>query len=526
VGNVWLGLTVGCARCHNHKYDPITQKEFYQLTAFFNSDDEVNIEAPLPGEMGPYLNALPEYQKKRREILAQYPVAELQPEWERKTLDASVNPAADLLWVLAWKRLAWLSDANLQDVLRLEPSRRSRRQGDRLTDHFIRHYSGVVSPERAKEIKFDDLAKKLAELADQYPSLSEAQAVARRATPRRTTILGRGDFRSPGQPVEPGTPAFLPALGAAASPTRLDLARWIVSRENPLTARVTVNRIWQELFGKGLVETSEDFGTRGERPSHPELLDWLASEFAGSGWDRKHVVRLLVTSAAYRQSSADRPDLAARDRANRLIARQTRLRVPAELVRDVTLSASGLLNAAVGGRSVLPPLPAGMAELGHFLSWKETSGADRYRRGLYTLYKRVATYPQMAAFDAPDRTQTCSRRDRSITPLQALNLLNDPVFLEAAQGLAARVLRERPGTLPEQVEYAFRLCLARKPATGEVDRLVRYYGTQRQILDREPKARASLFAAQELEGIGQADAAAWVGLASVLLNLDEFITRE
>ena len=524
VGTVWLGLTVGCARCHNHKYDPISQKEFYQLFAFFNSDDEVNIEAPLPGEMGPYLARYPEYQKKRRELIAQYRVAELMPDWERRTLEAADNPEADLLWILSWKRLAWLSDG-LQAVLRLEPARRTRRQQDLLTDHFITYYGALVSPERAKELNFGELAKKLAALAGEYPGLSEAQTIAARAHPRSTRILVRGDFRNPGAPVEPGTPAILHPLASGEKPTRLALARWLVSKENPLTARVTVNRMWQELFGRGLVETSEDFGARGERPSHPELLDWLATEFM-DGWDSKHIQRLIVTSATYRQRSRVRPDLATRDPQNRLLARQSRLRLPAELVRDVTLAASGLLNTTVGGRSVSPSMPTGMADLGHYLSWKASTGQDLYRRGLYTLFKRVAQYPQLAVFDAPDRQQSCSRRDRSTTPLQALNLLNDPVFLEAAQGLAARTLRESSGDSRERIAYAFRLCLGRPPAPAEADRLARYFENQAAILAREPTARARLFPAQGVEGTSQADDAAWVALSSVLLNLDEFITRE
>ena len=524
VGTVWLGLTVGCARCHDHKFDPITQKEFYQLFAFFNGDDEVNIEAPLPGEMGPYLARYPEYQKKRQELIAQYPVATVQPEWERHTLEASENPEADLLWILSWKRLAWLGEG-LQDVLRLPPERRSRRQADELTDHFLKSYGNIVSKERSEELKFGELSKKLAALAEEYPGLSLAQSVRRREPARRSHVLIRGDFRNPGIPVEPGTLASLHPANGGPPKDRLALARWLVARENPLTGRVTMNRFWQELFGHGLVETSEDFGTRGERPSHPELLDWLATEFT-DGWDMKRMIRLMVTSSAYRQASRERPDLQTRDPQNRLIARQSRLRLPAELVRDATLTASGLLNPAVGGRSVLPPLPEGMSELGHYLTWKESSGSDRYRRGVYTLYKRVALYPQMQTFDAPDRQQSCTRRDRSISPLQALTLLNDPVFLDAARGLAARVLRERDGGRRDRIEYAFRLCLARRPTSAELDRLERYYEEQAGIFKSEPESQARLFPAMGLEGVSDTQPAVWVTLASLLLNLDEFITRE
>ena len=284
--------------------------------------------------------------------------------------------------------------------------------------------------------------------------------------------------------------------------------------------------MWQELFGRGLVATSEDFGSRGEAATHPELLDWLATEFMVTGWDMKRMHKLIVSSAAYRQSAGARKELQATDPYNRLLARQTRLRLPAELIRDATLAASDLLNTAIGGKSVLPPLPSGMADLGHYISWHESEGRDRYRRGLYTLRKRVVPYPQFMAFDAPDALETCSRRERSITPLQALNLLNDPVFFEAAQALAARVLREEPGPLSDRINYAFRLCLARGPRAGERDRLARYFQQELEMIDQDPKSTEALFPAQGVGGIDPREAAAWVGLSSILLNLDEFITRE
>jgi hypothetical protein len=524
VGAVWLGLTVGCARCHDHKYDPITQKEFYQLYAFFNTEVEVDIEAPLPGEIGAYLRGAPEYRKQRGELMALYNAVELQREWEKKLLDAADNRSPELPPLVAWRSLGFTLGG--QESLRKPPDRRTLRQEDRVTQHFLSTYQNVFAPERAKGLKLDELKKKLSELAARYPPLSEAQTIAHNPAPPTTHILVRGDYRRPGIEVRPGTPAALHPLPADPRPSRLALARWLVSRDNPLTARVAVNRMWQELFGRGLVATSEDFGTRGEAPTHPELLDWLATEFMDGGWNVKRLHTLIVTSAAYRQSSAARKDLEATDPYNRLLARQARLRLPTELVRDATLAASGLLNTAVGGKSVLPPLPSGMAELGHYItSWKESSGRDRYRRGLYTLRKRVAQYPQFMAFDAPGALQTCSRRERSITPLQALNLLNDPVFFEAAQGLAARVLREKPGTVADRIRYAFRLCLARDARPSEVDRLARYYREELAGLERDPRSVATLFPAG-LDGIEPREAAAWAGLGSILLNLDEFITRE
>jgi hypothetical protein len=253
----------------------------------------------------------------------------------------------------------------------------------------------------------------------------------------------------------------------------------------------------------------------------------MAAEFVSSGWNVKQMHKRIVSSATYRQSSRMRKELQSVDPNNKLLARQARLRLPAELIRDVTLAASGLLNPTIGGKSVCPPLPAGMADLGHFLrGWQESQGADRYRRGLYTQYKRVVLYPQFLSFDAPDAQQACSRRERSTTPLQALNLLNDPVFVEAAQALAARTLRERTGSVGDRLEYAFRLCLARAPKPEEKERLLASFRQQNEILERDPKAKQALFAAKTVEGVEGTEIAGWVGLSSILLNLDEFITRE
>jgi hypothetical protein len=327
--------------------------------------------------------------------------------------------------------------------------------------------------------------------------------------------------------VLPGTLAILHPIPPDAKPNRLTLAKWLVDRRNPLTARVTVNRFWQEYFGQGLVRTAEDYGTQGDRPSHPELLDWLAAEFMESGWSAKHMHRLIVTSAVYRQSSDVRPELMARDPNNALLARQARLRLPAELIRDNALAVSGLLNPAIGGKSVRPPQPKGVAELSYSgsVKWEESTGPDRYRRGLYTLFQRTVPYPQLVNFDGPDATVTCVRRQRSNTPLQALNLLNDPVFHEAAQALAVRVLREVPEPLDRRLDYGFRLCLARYPTPRERERLASYYIRQMELLQAEPESIAQL-APNLLPGIPPVETATWAALGRVLLNLDEFITRE
>jgi hypothetical protein len=345
--------------------------------------------------------------------------------------------------------------------------------------------------------------------------------------PPKTYIHMRGDWQDHGPEVQPATPAFLPPLPPGEKPTRLALARWLISRDNPLTARVTVNRFWQEIFGRGLVRTSEDFGTVGEKPSHPELLDWLAVEFMDSGWDMKHMIRLMVTSATYRQSSKTRPELTTRDPENVLLARQSRLRLPAELVRDEALAASGLLNTAVGGKSVRPPQPVGVAELSYNKSgkWTESTGPDRYRRGLYIHFQRTAPYPQLINFDAPNGNLSCSRRQRSDTPLQALNLLDDVVFFEAAQALAYRLVREAPHDFRGRLNYAYELALARPPAASETERLARYFDKEVTSFNRDPKDATTIFPTP-VEGVNPAEAAAWVGVSRVLLNLDEFITRE
>jgi hypothetical protein len=284
--------------------------------------------------------------------------------------------------------------------------------------------------------------------------------------------------------------------------------------------------MWQEFFGRGLEETSGDFGSRADPPSHPELLDWLAVEFMASNWNVKKMHKLIVESATYRQSSQAPKELLFRDPNNRLLARQTPLRLSAELVRDAALAASGLLDNSVGGKSIRPPMPGGGYTKTNLATWKESEGPERYRRGVYIWFQRTSYYPQLMNFDAPDSLQACTRRERSTTPLQALNLLNDPVFVEAAQALAARVLRESESTsLSARIDYAFRVCLARPPRPAEIDRLTQYYFQQKELLAADQSSADLLFPVKDLDGVDPHEAAAWVGLSSVLLNLDEFIVR-
>jgi len=527
LGAVWLGLTVGCARCHDHKYDPITQRDFYQLFAFFNTAIERNIEDPLPDELGVFLQRRMEYDSKKKALLAEFKVRELQEGWEKLALEAAAHPGVDPVMDAVWKNLGLLFDG-CQETMTLNPSQRTRKQQDVLTDAFVFFFRQSFGKQKHEARRMGDFSARWTKLREEYPGLTEVQTLAENPDPPRTHILIRGDFRQPGLEVQPNTPAFLGPPPDDPKLTRLSLARWLVSKDNPLTARIWVNRHWQELFGSGLVVTSADFGMRTESPSHPDLLDWLATEFIDTGWNMKKIHKMIVESATYRQSSTARADLRPPDPYNRLLARQSRLRLSAESIRDVVLAASGLLNRNIGGRSVCPPQPPGVSDLAFGFGpakWTESTGSDRYRRGLYIRFLRTAPYPQLVTFDAPDSMVSCSRRDRSTTPLQALNLMNDPVFFEAAQVLAARILREERGSLARRIDYAFLLCLAREPRPPERDEVMRHYRRLTEILQNSPELVETLFPAKDLQDIDPAEAAVWVGVSRLLLNLEELITR-
>ena len=530
IGSAWLGLTVACAQCHDHKYDPISQKDFYSLYSFFENMQEVDTEAPLAGEIGPWLQKRDEYRGKRKALIDQYKVPELQAAWEKEMLRASAKPGERTDWDLAWDCLLKLTEggADGERIMRIPLEKRTEREADTLTTHFIRNYHFAVGQKVWKEHKLDELDKKLKELSASYPQLSEVMTVADFPRTRPSHLRVRGDYRTDGIEVPVATPAVLPELNAKGAPTRLDLARWMVRKDNPLTARVTVNWVWQEIFGLGIVRTSDDFGTRGDAPSHPELLDWMSARFMDEGWSMKRLIRTIVTSSVYRQSSKVRPELQTTDPDNALLARQSRLRLPAELIRDEALFAGGLLTMEVGGRSVKPPQPAGVAAMAYGArgddSWAESKGADRYRRGLYIHFQRATPYPLLMNFDAPKAVVTLCRRERSNTSLQALNLLNDPVFIEAATALAYRTLTEAPGT-DERIKLLFEHALNRPPSLGEAERFRKGLATFTAKYAADAKLTRDL-APAELPGITRTEAAAWVNLATVLLNLDEFITKE
>ncbi|MBI3466993.1 MAG: DUF1549 domain-containing protein [Planctomycetes bacterium] len=453
-GSVWLGLTLGCAECHTHKYDPITQNEFYRLFAFFNNAKEAALPMPGPDEMAAFRRAETNWQVEH----------------------------------------------------------------DRLT--------AALSAASPTEEKLEEVLKKHLEQKPQPPATA-ASVFQEHATPPQSFVHVRGDYRRHGDPVQPGTPAVLPALAARGEHAdRLDLARWLVDPANPLTARVTVNYWWQHLFGQGLVDTPEDFGTRGSAPSHPELLDWLASELLRQSWSRKAMIRLIVTSSTYRQSSVSRPELVAIDPLNKLLARQNRFRLEAEGVWDLAMSASGLLNRRLGGPSFRPPQPDYITAISRNRDWLVSPAPERHRRGMYILFRRATPYRTLISFDAPDSSVACPRRDRSNTPLQALTLLNDQVFFESAQAFSRRVLLEQPGSFDEQIEHAFRIALCRTPSVTELCLLRNIVATHRAELQQNPANARTIVGEHPVAGADPVDQAAIAMLGRVLLNLHEFVTRE
>ena len=433
-GAVWLGLSLGCAQCHDHKFDPISQKEYYQMYAFYNSAEDKNNTGPT------------------------IPISE-----------------GELF--------------------------KSSQQNDNNKVNLM--------------------------------------VMRDRKDPRETYLLTRGDFTTPDKEAGPLNPNLISAINADETntskiKTRLDLAKWLVDEKNPLTARVTVNRIWMRYFGKGIVETEEDFGTRGALPSHPELLDALSKYFIDSGWSMKKIHKLIVTSRTYTQSSIISPNSIKVDPNNRLLSRQSRIRLDAEIIRDAALSASGLLSKKIGGPGIRPPQPNGIyAFTQNKKNWNTTTGEDRYRRGMYIVFFRSAPYPLFGTFDVPDFQTTCTRRPRSNTPLQALNISNDPAFIEFSQGLALRVIQSLPGEankmLDQRIKLAFELALSRKPNKEEFKTLKKYASDF--INNLAPTDRDNIIKSFVNEPLANSSAsvdqcATLVAISRAILNTDNFITRE
>jgi len=394
---------------------------------------------------------------------------------------------------------------------------------------------------------FSDLNKQISDSWTNWPYPPTTLVLHQRAHPRTTHIFKRGDRLRPGDEVTPDVPSFLNPLPDGAPRNRLGLAKWIVDPRAPTTARVIVNRIWQEYFGQGIVTTPEDFGTRVDAPSHPELLDWLACEFMhpttkntlafspqpsalSSPWSLKHLHRLIVTSATYRQSSKVTPDLYAKDQYNRLLARGPRVRVEGEIVEDIALSVSGLLNPKIGGPSIYPPIPASVGDTAYGgFNWPETKGEDRYRRAMYTFAKRSLPFPSLTAFDTPSGEISCPRRVRSNTPLQALTTLNEKTFVEAAQAMALRVVKEGGTDNRSRATYAFELCTGRKPTPAELDKLLKFWQEQYDYFQDRTAAAVNVSVPDVNHmppDVNLHKVAAWAMVSRAILNLDETITKE
>jgi hypothetical protein len=413
---------------------------------------------------------------------------------------------------------------SVRQLLAVPPEKRSPAQ----TATIFSYWRTTVPEWRDANSEIDKLWK-------QHPEGASQLALQPRQTARDTRMLVRGNFLKPGKVVSPGVPVFLNPLDPQALGDRLTFAKWLVDPKSPTAARSIVNRIWQTYFGTGLVSTSEDLGFQSETPSHPELFDWLAVEFMERGWSLKTLHRLIVTSSTYRQSSKVTRELYARDPSNRLLARGPRIRVDAEVVRDIALAASGLLDPKVGGPSVHPPAPeflfAPPASYGPKV-WEEDKGSARYRRALYTFRYRSVPYPMLEAFDAPNADFSCVRRVRSNTPLQALTTLNEPIFMECARALALQTVRDGGTDSSARLTYAFRRCLARRPSQAELASLLSLLQTEEKRLSR-PNAKPADLALTDPKqlallpkGISVRQLGAWTALSRVLLNLDETITKE
>ncbi|MHB0957614.1 MAG: DUF1553 domain-containing protein [Pirellulaceae bacterium] len=617
---VWMGLTIGCAKCHDHKYDPLTQIDYYRLFAVFNQTQDADlpnesptIEAPRPEDLA----ALERYDQQiaglerqladTQQQLAQPPQgpSNAQRILARARYVRIELPGRERILSLAEVQV-WEADENVavrgqasQSTTDYEGAASRAIDGNTNGDYFAANSTTHTRQEdhpwwevdlgadhavdriviwnrtdngqhlrlagfQAQLLDADRtvvwqtivdeppleaetlLPRELTPLERQREALQQQLVDIRRTRPevptvpimqevppdqrRETHLLVKGNFLTKGQPVEPGVLQNFHPLRAAGTPGRLDVARWLVDPQNPLTARVAVNRLWAQLFGAGLVITEEDFGTQGDAPSHPELLDWLATEYLQRKWDTKQMLRLLVTSATYRQAPDVRPDHQLLDPRNRLLARGPRSRLEAETVRDQALALSGLLAHQMGGPSVYPYQPPGLwrAAFNGERTWPVSEGRDRFRRGLYVFWRRTVPYPSMATFDAPSREVCTMRRLRTNTPLQALVGLNDPVFVEAAQALARRIVCEGGSPNEQRARYGLQLCLCRPPDPAQVKILVELHASERDHYRQDLAAAASM-ATNPLGPLESesdvADLAAWTVVANVLLNMDSVLNK-
>ena len=513
-GAVWLGLTLGCAQCHTHKFDPVTHREYYELFAFFNHGQDINNTGTTvdvsEGEMfltNPDPVKLATIEKAKQSLASvEAATGKRQAAWELTEKDRTKSE----------------KETPLLAALRTAPDKRTADQKKLLVAAFAKVDLEKTNAEKALTESLDALG---------IGKPVKTMVMRDLPKPRETFIHLRGSFLDNDTktgPLTPGVPAALPELPEdvtkKARPDRLDLAHWLVRPDHPLTPRVTVNRVWMRYFGKGIVETENDFGTQGTFPTHPELLDWLASTFVKNGWSMKQLHKTIVTSATYRQASLARPDLEEIDPLNHHLARQNRIRVEAEIVRDAALSASGLLARKIGGPGVRPPQPEGVYSFTqNKKSWVTAEGPDRYRRTLYTQFYRSSPYPLLTTFDSPDFQSVCTGRVRSNTPLQSLTLANDEGLFELARGLGARLLREGGKDDTARLRQAFLLCYSRLPADAELNAVASFLETQLAGFRNDPGAAEAV---ASKDAVDPAIAASWTSVARALMNTDEFITRE
>jgi mono/diheme cytochrome c family protein len=513
VSAVWLGSTMGCCQCHDHKYDPFTAKDFYSMAAFFADVKQtavggLDVTAFPTAEQSARIAALTRSLSTVQQRLdTQTPALDAaQSDWERSAAGALKKPEP------------------ISAILSIEPAKRSDKQRQEIAAYY-RSIAPALAADRAERARFQgELDALNAQVRKTMITTAVEPAVMR--------VLPRGNWQDESGPiVTPEIPAFLGQLSEGdRRATRLDLANWLTSPRNPLTARVMANRMWALLFGHGISRSLEDFGAQGAPPSHPQLLDWLASEYRDHGWDTKRLIRLIVMSAAYRQSSIPTPALAKADPGNVLFGRQGRQRLDAEFVRDNALAASGLLVNRLGGPSVKPYQPAHYWDYLNFpvRTWSADRGDDLYRRGLYGYWCRTYLQPSLLAFDAPTREECCSGRVVSNTPQQALVLLNDETYVEAARALAERVLRDGGPSPAGRIQAAYHAALQRDPSPREAATLLRVYSRQEAEYVADPAAAAELLRVGDhptASGIAPQELAAWMSVTRVIMNLHEFITR-
>ena len=541
----WMGLTAGCAVCHDHKFDPISAEEFYSFYSFFYSiagsgldgnallhEPTVKLSTPEQlAKLAELANKIAAAQKDLDDTLKNLPAKAIEP--EPATEDVKLSFKA---WLKAQQATPDKDfPGNLKGFVDAAKQGKLDAEGETALKN---HYATNVC-EGTKSLippKVAEVARLNKERADLDASIPSSYVFREADKPRDSFLMTRGQYDKPGKKVEPATPAFLPPLKKAdpkGRATRLDMAKWLVSPEHPLTSRVAVNQFWQQVFGVGLVATSIDFGTQGEPPSHPELLDWLALKYRESGWDTRALVRLLVNSAAFRQSSRVTPEMLKLDPSNRLLSRGPRLRLDAEQIRDNALFLSGLLSLKMGGRGVKPYQPVNIWEPVAFSgsntgSYQQDHSAALYRRSIYTFLKRTAPPPFMSNFDAPNRESFCARRERSNTPLQALQLMNDTQHFEAARAFAERVVREGGPTPAERIPFAFSMILSRAPEPDELAVLQAEFQSHLTRFNSDPASAGKLIRVGESPvraTIPEPELAAYTMLANALFNLDETVTR-